>query len=129
MKPEDEPAMDESTLLLAGLLALFLLMSQIYAKKNSPTPLLFDTRPVDFAVTIWAEQHTESVHGTDEQLLPNRITAEYLMRIQANCAGNLEEAQREFVRRASADFRQRFTPMLDESNFGAVLCQPANERE
>jgi hypothetical protein len=122
--------MDESTLLLAGLLALFLLMSLIYAKKNPPTALLFDTRPADFAVTIWAEQRTESVHGAlDEQLLPNRITAEYLMRIQASCAGDLEEAQREFVRRASADFHQRFTPMLDESNLGAVLCQPANERE
>ena len=122
--------MDESTLLLARLLALFLLMSLIYAKKNPPTALLFDTRPLDFAVTIWAESGTESVHGAlDEQLLSNRITAEYLMRIHANCAGNLEEAQREFVRRASVVFRQRFTPMLDEPNFGAILCQPANERE
>jgi len=62
-------------------------------------------------------------------LLSNRITAEYLMRIHANCPGDLEEAQREFVRRASADFRHSFTPMLDEPNFGAILCQPANETE
>ena len=59
VKPEDGPAMDESTLLLARLLALFLLMSLIYAKKNPPTALLFDTRPLDFAVTIWAESGTE----------------------------------------------------------------------
>lgn len=105
-------------------------MSLIYAKKNPPTALLFDTRPLDFAVTIWAESGTESVHGAlDEQLLSNRITAEYLMRIHANCPGDLEEAQREFVRRASADFRHSFTPMLDEPNFGAILCQPANETE
>ncbi|HIG53376.1 MAG TPA: hypothetical protein EYG11_05890 [Candidatus Latescibacteria bacterium] len=122
--------MDESTLLLAGLFALFLLISLVYAKKKPPTALLFDTRPVDFAVTIWTEQSTESVHeALDERLLPHRITAEYLMRIQANSAGSLEAAQREFARRASADFRQRFTPMLDESNLGAVLCQLANERE
>ena len=105
-------------------------MSLIYAKKNPPTALLFDTRPLDFAVTIWAESGTESVHGAlDDQLLSNRITTEYHMRIHANCPGVLEEAQREFVRRASADFRHSFTPMLDERNFGAILCQPANETE
>lgn len=122
--------MGEYTLILVGLIAICLLASLVHVRKNSPTTQLYDARPADYAVTIWAEQGAESAHAEfDEKLVPHRITAEYLMRLQVDSAADLDEALREFVRRASADFRQRFTPVLGEFNIGAVLCQPAQERE
>jgi hypothetical protein len=90
---------------------------------------LFDPQPEDYAFTIWADQADPDPLGPTDAPQPQRITVEYITRLQADSAEELAGAQAGFVRRCNADFRQRFIPILGAFNIGAVLCQPAHERE
>ena len=127
--------MGEFTLVLAGLTAICLLASLIYARKNPPTVQAFDTGPVDYIVTIWAEEgaaadaapplHDPHLH--DPHL--HKITVEYGVLLQADSAEELSTIRGEAAHRASADFRQRFSPMFGEINIGAVAFEPLDERE
>ena len=122
--------MGEFTAVLIALIALCLLVSLIYARKTSSSVELFDPRPADYAFTIWAEQSAGfDPAGSADATRPQRITAEYLVRLQADSAEELEEAQVEFIRRINADFHRHFPPLLGKCDIGAVLCQPAEERE
>jgi hypothetical protein len=95
--------MGEFTAVLIGLIALCLLVSLIYARKTSSSVELFDPRPADYAFTIWAEQSAGfDPAGSADATRPQRITAEYLVRLQADSAEELEEAQVEFIRRTNA---------------------------
>ena len=120
--------MGEVTLMLAGLIAFCLLVSLIYARKQSSVAQLFDPQPTDYALTIWADPADPTTGPTDAPM-PQRITVEYLTRLQADSAEELASAKAGFVRRCNADFRQRFIPMLGAFKIGAVLCQPAHERK
>ena len=74
-------------------------------EEKKPNSQLFDSASVDYTVTILAEQQSASAHGaTDAEVMPKRITAEYLVRIKAESDEALAEAQQEFSRRASVDF-------------------------
>ena len=122
--------MGEPALALVELIVICLLICLVYAKKKKPNSQLFDSASVDYAVTIWAEQQSESAHGaSDAEVMPQRITAEYLVRIKAESDEALAEAQQDFSRRASVDFHSRFVSVLGDCNIGAVLCQPAEDRE
>ena len=121
--------MGEFTLILVGVIAFCLLVSLIYARKHPPVAQLFDPQPTDYAVTIWADQANPAPSGTIDAPQPQKITVEYITCIQADSAEELAGAQAEFVRRCNADFQQRFIPILGAYNIGAVLCQPAHERE
>lgn len=121
--------MGEVTLILIGLIAFCLLVSFIYARKQSPVAQLFDSQPTDYAFTIWADQADPIPPGTTDAPQPQRITVEYITRLQADSAEELTSAQAGFVRRCNADFQRRFIPILGAFNIGAVRCQPANERE
>lgn len=121
--------MGEFTLMLAGLIGVCLLVSLIYARKQPPAAQLFDPKPTDYAITIWADQADPVLPGPTDAPQPQRITAEYVTCLEADSAEELASIQTEFVRRCNADFHQRFIPILGAFKIGAVLCQPANERE
>jgi len=121
--------MGEFTFVLVGVVVFCLLVSLIYAKKQPPTAQLFDPKPADYAVTIWADKANPDASKPTNAPHPHRITVEYVTRLQANSPDELAEAQTQFVQRCNADFHRQFTPLLGAYNIGAVLCQPANERE
>lgn len=122
--------MGEFTFVGVGLIVFCLLASLVYARKKTSTTQLFDPQPVDYVITIWAEKSAESgPTNLANQLQPHKITAAYHVRLQANSAQELSNVQGQFVQQANADFKRRFIPMLDHFNIGAVLCEPALEKE
>lgn len=121
--------MGEFTLVLIGLIALCLLVSLIFAKKQPPAPQLFDSQPTDYAVTIWANQAEPNPTEPTESPEPQKITVQYINCIKADSAEELASAKFEFAQRCNADFQNRFIPMLGKYKIGAVHCQPASEAE
>lgn len=121
--------MGEFTFILTGVIVFCLLVSLIYAKKQPPAAQLFDPQPTDYAVTIWADEARSATSKPTDAPQPHRITVEYVTSLQANSTDELANAQAQFVHRCNADFHRRFTPILGAYNIGAVLCQPASERE
>ena len=69
--------MGEFTMALVGLVALCLLVSLVFARKAPPAVEVFDPRPADYSITVWAEKsdRADSQQPINE-VWPQKITAE-----------------------------------------------------
>jgi len=122
--------MSEFTVVLVGVVALCLLVSLVFARKTPPAVEIFDSRPVAYSITVWAEKSDRvDPQQPINEVRPQKITAEYSVCLQADSAVELSAAQQESARWALANFRRHFAPMLGEINIGAVHCEPEEEKE
>ncbi len=122
--------MSESILAFVGLVILFLVTSLIYVAKKAKKSTATNSEAVDYTVTIWAVRRAAPgppQAALNDNLSPQKITAEYMVSIQAGSDEEQAAMRGAGARKASMDFKRRFKPILGEVDIGAVRFDPSQD--